>query len=110
MLSDVISPFHPGWEEPRSRSDSEAEGDERRKKLYVMYGGSSELVSRRDVKTLRREVFSVKPETPKAVPHQRWKSTTITFGPSYCPENMAGLVCYCLSLPPPLPTSGSTTC
>jgi hypothetical protein len=41
-----------------------------------MYGGSSELVSRRDVKTLRREVLSVKPGTPKAVPHQRWKSTT----------------------------------
>jgi hypothetical protein len=35
------------------QSDSESGGDERRKKLYVMYGGSSELVSRRDVKTLR---------------------------------------------------------
>jgi hypothetical protein len=32
----------------------------------------------------------VKPGTPKAVPHQRWKSTTISFGPSDCPENMAG--------------------
>jgi hypothetical protein len=72
------------------RSDSESRGDERRKKLYVMYGGSSELVSRRDVKTLRREVFSVKPGAPKAAPHQRWRSTTISFGPSDCPENMAG--------------------
>jgi hypothetical protein len=71
-------------------SDSESGGYERRKKLYVMYGGSSELVSRRDVKTLRREVFSVKPGAPKAVPHQRWRSTTISFGPSDCPENMAG--------------------
>jgi hypothetical protein len=58
--------------------------------LYVMYGGSSELVSRRDVKTLQREVLSVKPGMPKAAPHQRWKSTTISFGPSDCPENMAG--------------------
>jgi hypothetical protein len=55
-----------------------------------MYSGSSELVSWRDVKTLRREVLLVKPETPKAAPHQRWRSTTISFGPSDCPENMAG--------------------
>jgi hypothetical protein len=72
------------------RSDSESGGDERRKKLYVMYGGSSEHVSRRDIKTLHREVFSVKPATPKAVPHQRWRNTTITFGPLDYPENMAG--------------------
>jgi hypothetical protein len=72
------------------QSDFESGGDEHRKKLYVMYGGSSELVSRRDVKTLRREVFSVKPGAPKAAPHQRWRSTTIFFGPSDCPENMAG--------------------
>jgi hypothetical protein len=31
----------------------------------------------------------MKPGTPKAAPHQRWKSTTISFGPSDCPENMA---------------------
>jgi hypothetical protein len=49
-----------------------------------------ELVSQRDVKTLRREVLSVKPGTPKAAPHQRWKNSTISFGPSDCPENMAG--------------------
>jgi hypothetical protein len=55
-----------------------------------MYSGSSKLVSRRDVKTLHREVFSVKPGTPKAAPHQRWRSTTISFGSSDCPENMAG--------------------
>jgi hypothetical protein len=35
------------------QSDSESSGDEHCKKLYVMYGGSSELISRRDVKTLR---------------------------------------------------------
>jgi hypothetical protein len=72
------------------QSDSESRGDEHRKKLYVMYGGSSELVSRRDVKTLRQEVLSVKPGMPKVAPHQRWKSTTISFGLSDCPENMAG--------------------
>jgi hypothetical protein len=55
-----------------------------------MYGGSSELVSRRDVKTLHREVLSAKPGTPKVAPHQRWKNTTISFGPSDCLENMAG--------------------
>jgi hypothetical protein len=73
------------------QSDSESGGDEHRKKLYVMYGGSSELISRRDVKTLRREVFSVKPGAPKTAPHQRWRSTTISFGPSDCPDNMAGV-------------------
>jgi len=73
-----------------SQPDSFSGDDDGRKKLYVMYGGSWELVSRRDVKTLRREVLSVKPGVPKVVPHQRWKNTTISFGPSDCPENMAG--------------------
>jgi hypothetical protein len=79
--NDLKSLFH--------QSDSEFGRDEHRKKLYVMYGGSLELISRWDVKTLRREVLSVKPGTPKAVPHQRWKSTTIFFGPTDCLENMA---------------------
>jgi hypothetical protein len=64
--------------------------DDRRKKLYVMYGGSWELTSRRNVKSLRREVLSATPGVPKAAPHQRWRSTTISFGASDCPENMAG--------------------
>jgi hypothetical protein len=72
------------------QSDSESGGDERCKKLYVMYGGSSELVSRRDIKTLRQEVLSVKPATLKAASHQRWKNITISFGPSDYSENMAG--------------------
>jgi len=55
-----------------------------------MYGGSWELVSRRDVKTLRREVLSVRPGVPKAAPHHRRMNTTISFEPSDCPENMAG--------------------
>jgi hypothetical protein len=64
--------------------------DDRRKKLYVMYGGSWELVSRRSVKTLRREVLSAVPGIPKAAPHQRWRGTTISFGALDCPDNMAG--------------------
>ena len=32
--------------------DSDSDNGDRRKKLYVMYGGSWELVSRQDVKTL----------------------------------------------------------
>jgi hypothetical protein len=38
-------------------SDSGDDND-RRKKLYVMYGGSLELTSRRNVKSLQREVLS----------------------------------------------------
>jgi hypothetical protein len=38
--------------------DSDSAGDsDRRKKLYVMYDGSWELTSRRNVKSLRREVL-----------------------------------------------------
>ena len=36
-----------------SHDNSGSDNKERRKKLYIMYGGSWELVSRRDVKTLR---------------------------------------------------------
>jgi hypothetical protein len=70
-------------------SDSGDDND-RRKKLYVMYGGSWELTSRRNVKSLRREVLSATPGVPKAAPHQRWRSTTISFGASDCPKNMTG--------------------
>jgi hypothetical protein len=70
-------------------SDSENDND-RRKKLYAMYGGSWEHTSRRNVKSQRREVLSVTPGVPKASPHQRWRSTTISFGASDCPDNMAG--------------------
>jgi hypothetical protein len=72
------------------QSDFESGGDKRRKKLYIMYGGSSELISRRDVKTLHREVFLVKPGAPKVAPHQQWRSTTIFFGPFDYPKNMEG--------------------
>jgi hypothetical protein len=55
-----------------------------------MYGGSCELSSRRNVKSLRREVLSATPGVPKVAPHQRWRSTTISFGASDCPKNMVG--------------------
>ena len=51
--------------------NSDSDNDDCRKKLYVMYGRSWELVSQRDVKTLRREVLSVKPGVPKAAAHHR---------------------------------------
>jgi hypothetical protein len=63
--------------------------DDRRKKLYVMYGGSWELVFRRSVKTLRREALSAVPGIPKAASHQRLRGTTISFGGLDCPDNMA---------------------
>jgi hypothetical protein len=70
-------------------SDS-GDNNDRRKKLYVMYDGSWELISRRSVKSLRWEVLSVVPGVPKAAPHQRWRGTTISFGASDCPDNMVG--------------------
>jgi hypothetical protein len=70
-------------------SDSGDDSD-RRKKLYIMYGRSWELTSRRNVKSLRREVLSATPGVSKAAPHQRWISTTISFEASDCPDNMAG--------------------
>jgi hypothetical protein len=70
-------------------SDSGGESD-RRKKLYVMYDESWELTSHRNVKSLRRDVLSTTPRVLKAAPHQRWRSTTISFEASDCPNNMVG--------------------
>jgi hypothetical protein len=67
-------------------SDS-GDNNDRRKKLY---GGSWELTSCKNVKSLRREVLSAVPGVPKAAPHQKWRSTTISFRASECPDNMAG--------------------
>jgi hypothetical protein len=70
-----------------------------------MYDGSWELTFRRNVKSLRREVLSVTPGVLRAAPHQRWWSTTITFGASDCPENMAGAGILPLITALSLPTS-----
>jgi hypothetical protein len=73
-----------------TRDSDSGDDNDRRKKLYVMYGGSWELTSRRNVKSLCREVLSATLGVPKAAPHQRWRSTTISFGASDCSDNMAG--------------------
>jgi hypothetical protein len=70
-------------------SDSGDDND-RHKKLYVMYGGSWELTSHRNIKSLRREVLSATLGVLKAATHQLWRSTTISFGASDYPDNMAG--------------------
>jgi hypothetical protein len=70
-------------------SDSSDDND-RRKKLYVMYGGSWELTSRRNMKSMRSEVLSTILGALKTAPHQRWQSTTISFRASDCPKNMEG--------------------
>jgi hypothetical protein len=64
-----------GMNHPRGTSRTSGDSDsgddsDRRKKLYVMYGGSWELTSRRNVKSLCREVLSATPGVPKAAPHQ----------------------------------------
>jgi hypothetical protein len=72
-----------------TRDSDSGDDNDRRKKLYVMYGGSCELTFCRNVKSLRREVLSTTSGVSKAAPHQRWRSTTISFGASDCPKNMA---------------------
>jgi hypothetical protein len=70
--------------------DSESGDDnDHRQKLYVMCSGRWELTSRRNVKSLRCEVLLATPRVSRVAPHQRWRSTTISFGASDCPENMA---------------------
>jgi hypothetical protein len=70
-------------------SDSESSDNERRKTLYVIFGGSWDITSCRIVKNLRREVAVAAP-APKAVPHHKWMETLISFDTSDCPKSMAG--------------------
>jgi hypothetical protein len=63
----VSSPEHVLKDILTGDSDSGDDND-RHKKMYVMYGGSWELTSHRNVKSLRREVLSVTPGVPKAAP------------------------------------------
>jgi hypothetical protein len=70
-------------------SDSESSGNERRKTLHVMFGGSWDITSRRVIKTLRREIAAASP-TPKAVPHLKWMKMPIRFDASDCPKSMVG--------------------
>jgi hypothetical protein len=70
-------------------SDSESSGNEHRKTLHVMFGGSWDIPSLRVVKTLCREIAAAAP-TPKATPHLKWMETPIGFDASDCPKSMAG--------------------
>jgi hypothetical protein len=70
-------------------SDSESSSNEHRKTLHVMFGGSWDIMSRRIVKTLRREIAAAAP-TPKAAPHLKWMETPIGFDASDCPKSMVG--------------------
>jgi hypothetical protein len=70
-------------------SDSESSDNEHRKMLYIMFGGSWDITSRRVIKTLRREVAAGTP-TPKAAPHHKWMETSISFIATDCPKSMAG--------------------
>jgi hypothetical protein len=57
--------------------------------LYVMFGGSWHITSRRIIKTLRREVAAAAP-APKAAPHHKWMETPISFNATDCHKSMAG--------------------
>jgi hypothetical protein len=70
-------------------SDSESSGNECRKTLHVMFGGSWDIMSRRVIKTLRREIAAAAP-TPKAALHLKWMETPTGFDASDCPKTMAG--------------------
>jgi hypothetical protein len=71
-------------------SDSESSDNERRKTLYVMFGGSWDITSHRIIKNLRREVAVATP-TPRVAPHHRWMETSISFDPFDCPKSKAGV-------------------
>jgi hypothetical protein len=63
-------------------SNSEYSDNERRKTLYVMFGGSWDITSHRIVKNQCREVA--------VAAHHRWMQTSISFDTSDCPKSMVG--------------------
>jgi hypothetical protein len=72
-----------------SHSDSKSSDNEHRKALYVMFGGSWDIMSRCIIKTLRHEVAAATP-TPRVAPHHKWMETPISFDTSNCHRSMAG--------------------
>jgi hypothetical protein len=70
-------------------SDSESSNNEHCKMLHVMFEGSWTIMSRRVIKTLRREIAAAA-LVPKAAPHHKWVETPIGFDSSDCPKSMAG--------------------
>src|SRR5581483_11257379 len=57
--------------------------------VNVIFGGSGGPSSRREVKTLRREVLSVVPRPQSSGP-LKWAKTPIMFDSTDCPGSMAG--------------------
>jgi hypothetical protein len=55
-----------------------------------MFGSCWAIMSRRVVKTLRREIVAAAP-APKATPHHKWVETPIGFDSFDCPKSMAGV-------------------
>jgi hypothetical protein len=70
-------------------SNSDSSDDVRRKQLHVMYGGSSDIMSRRIIKSLCQVVAATAP-TSRAAPHHKWMEMSIGFSASDCPKNMVG--------------------
>jgi hypothetical protein len=57
--------------------------------LHLLFGGSWPIMSRRVIKTLRREVTVAAP-VPKVALHRKRMETLIGFDSSDCPKSMAG--------------------
>jgi hypothetical protein len=72
-----------------NHSDFESSDNERRKTLYVMFGGSWDITLCHIMKNLRREVAAAAP-APKVVLHHKWMETSINFNASSYPKTMAG--------------------
>jgi hypothetical protein len=73
-----------------THSDYESSNNERCKALHVIFGGSWDITSKCNIKTLRREIATVNP-APKAASHRKWMETPIEFDASDCPKSMVGV-------------------
>jgi hypothetical protein len=87
-----------------TRDSDSGDDDDHRKKLYVMYGRSWELTSRRNVKSLRREVLLATPGVPKAAPISGGGAPLSSSGHPTAPKTWQGLVYYHSSPPLSSPT------
>jgi hypothetical protein len=70
-------------------SDSQFSNNKCHKALHVIFEGSWDITSRRNVKTLRREIAAAAP-APKVAPHRKSVDIPIGFDASDCPKSMAG--------------------
>jgi hypothetical protein len=88
--------------------DSESRDNEHCKMLYVMFGSSWDITSRRIIKNMRRDVAAAAP-VPKARSHHKWIETSISFDAFDCPKSMVGSGISCCSSPKQSSTSSCTT-